>query len=127
MYKDATEINIERIVSQYSPSLLRPAMTRLPSAADAEDAVQEVFLRLVSKRPRFRDEGHKRAWRIRATLQRETIQILRASAGQRKKGNFPYKNTLCPGYFRSVRYYSHHCRSGSDAALTQGRGPVGRK
>lgn len=39
MYKDATEINIERIVSQYSPSLLRLAMTRLSSTADAEDAV----------------------------------------------------------------------------------------
>lgn len=81
MYKDATEINIERIVSQYSPSLLRLAMTRLPSAADAEDAVQEVFLRLVSKRPRFRDEGHERAWLIRATLQR-TSDICRAAERQ---------------------------------------------
>lgn len=77
MCKDATEINIERIVSQYSPSLLRLAMTRLSSAADAADAVQEVFLRLVSKHPRFRDEGHERAWLIRATLQR-TSDICRA-------------------------------------------------
>lgn len=28
-----------------------------------------------------------------ADFQRGTIQILRASAGQRKKGNFPYKKT----------------------------------
>lgn len=38
MYKDATETDIERIVSQYSPSLLRLAMTRLSSAADAQRA-----------------------------------------------------------------------------------------
>lgn len=81
MYEDATETDIERIVSQYSPSLLRLAMTRLPSVADAEDAVQEVFLRLVSKRPRFRDEGHERAWLIRATLQR-TSDICRAAERQ---------------------------------------------
>ena len=33
-----------RIVREYSPMLLRLACTRLDSTADAEDAVQEVFL-----------------------------------------------------------------------------------
>lgn len=56
-------------------------MTRLSSATDAEDAVQEVFLQLISKRPRFRDEGHERTWRIRATLQR-TSDICRAAERQ---------------------------------------------
>lgn len=56
-------------------------MTRLSSATDAEDAIQEVFLRLVSKHPRFRDEGHERAWLIRATLQR-TSDICRAAERQ---------------------------------------------
>ena len=50
--------------------LLRLACTRLRDAADAEDAVQEVFLRLLTTRPVFRDAGHEKAWLIRATLHR---------------------------------------------------------
>ena len=50
--------------------LLRLAMTRLPSPADAEDAVQEVFLKLLTARPRFRDAEHEKAWLIRATIHR---------------------------------------------------------
>ena len=50
--------------------LLRLAMTRLPSPADAEDAVQEVFLKLLTARPQFRDAEHEKAWLIRATLHR---------------------------------------------------------
>ena len=50
--------------------LLRIAMTRLASPADAEDVVQEVFLKLLTARPQFRDDEHEKAWLIRATLHR---------------------------------------------------------
>ncbi len=76
-----TDESIRRVVEQYSPSLLRLAMTRLSSPADAEDAVQEVFLRLVTARPRFRDGEHEKAWLIRATLQR--AGDIRRSAARR--------------------------------------------
>ena len=65
-----TDEYISRIVTQHSDTLLRLAMTRLSSPADAEDAVQEVFLRLLTAKPRFRDGEHEKAWLIRATLQR---------------------------------------------------------
>ena len=65
-----TDETISRAVRQYSPMLLRLAATRLPSAADAEDAVQEVFLKLLDARPMFRDAEHEKAWLIRATLHR---------------------------------------------------------
>ena len=61
---------LERIVAEYSPMLLRLASTRLVSAADAEDTVQEVFLRLLSSGVVFRSEEHEKAWLIRATLHR---------------------------------------------------------
>lgn len=76
-----TDEYISRIVTQYSDTLLRLAMTRLPSTADAEDAVQEVFLRLLTAKPRFRDGEHEKAWLIRATLQRAK-DICRAKARQ---------------------------------------------
>jgi len=50
--------------------LLRLASTRLDTAADAEDAVQETFLKLLTVRPVFRDAEHEKAWLIRTTLHR---------------------------------------------------------
>ena len=65
-----TDEAIGRVVGQYSPMLLRLAAARLPCAADAEDAVQEVFVKLLDARPVFRDAEHEKAWLIRATLHR---------------------------------------------------------
>ncbi|MEY8386733.1 RNA polymerase sigma factor [Oscillospiraceae bacterium 38-13] len=65
-----TDETIRRIVTEYSGMLLRLACTRLRSTADAEDAVQEAFLRLLTARPVFRDGEHEKAWLIRTTLQR---------------------------------------------------------
>ena len=65
-----TDETISRIVRQYSPMLLRLAAARLPSAADAEDAVQEAFIKLLNRRPVFQDAEHEKAWLIRVTLQR---------------------------------------------------------
>ena len=44
----ASDETISRIVETYSPMLLRLACTRLDDPADAEDIVQEVFLKLFS-------------------------------------------------------------------------------
>ena len=65
-----TDETISRIVRQYSPMLLRLAAARLPAAADAEDAVQEAFLKLLDRRGAFQDAEHEKAWLIRVTLQR---------------------------------------------------------
>ena len=48
--------------------LLRIAMTRLSSPADAEDVVQEVFLKLLTTRPHFRDLEHEKAWLLRVAI-----------------------------------------------------------
>ena len=48
--------------------LLRLACTRLDSPADAEDTVQEVFLRLHRAAPQFRNEEHRKAWLLRVTV-----------------------------------------------------------
>lgn len=81
MYSIGTEEYIRRVVEDYSPMLLRLAMTRSLSTADAEDAVQEVFLRLLTQLPRFRDGEHERAWLIRTTIHRASD--LRKAAANR--------------------------------------------
>lgn len=79
-----TDETISRVVSEYSPMLLRLACTRLDDAADAEDAVQETFLKLLTACPAFRDAGHEKAWLIRTTLHRAS-DIRRAA----EKRNVP--------------------------------------
>ena len=65
-----TDESMVRVVNQYSRMLLRIAMTRLASPADAEDAVQDVFLKLLATRPCFQSPEHEKAWLIRATIHR---------------------------------------------------------
>ena len=77
----ASDETISRIVETYSPMLLRLACRRLDDPADAEDIVQEVFLKLLTARPLFRDSEHEKAWLIRTTLHRASD--LRRSAARR--------------------------------------------
>ena len=70
MVPTGTEETVCRLVREYSDMLLRLACTRLSSVSDAEDAVQEVFLRLLAAPVSFRDAGHEKAWLIRTTLHR---------------------------------------------------------
>ena len=84
-----TDEAIHRLVERYSPMLLRLACTRLDSTADAEDTVQEVFLKLLTVRPAFRDAEHEKAWLIRTTLHRAAD--LRKAAARR---NVPLEEAL---------------------------------
>ena len=45
------EQDLRRVVETYSHMLLRVAMTRVPTTTDAEDVVQDVFLRLMTHSP----------------------------------------------------------------------------
>ncbi|MCM1040190.1 MAG: sigma-70 family RNA polymerase sigma factor [Ruminococcus sp.] len=46
----------------------RVAFMQMKSHADAEDAAQEVFVRLLRYEPQFEDEEHEKAWFIRTTI-----------------------------------------------------------
>lgn len=83
-----TDEYICRIVDQYSRMLQKLALTRLPPA-DAEDVVQEVFLKLMTARPHFRDGGHEKAWLIRTTLNRAS-DIRKAA----ERGNLPLEEDI---------------------------------
>lgn len=55
----------EMLAQRYAQMVYRMAYARTGSKTDAEDVVQEVFLRLVRARPSFRDEEHGKAWLLR--------------------------------------------------------------
>ncbi len=63
-----TDEYISRVVKSYSDSMLRAAYSVLKSTDDAEDAVQEAFLRLMQKNPHFSSEEHEKAWLLRVTI-----------------------------------------------------------
>ncbi len=63
-----TDEYMVRLVKTYSDSMLRAAYSVLKSTDDAEDAVQDAFLRFVQKRPQFKNSEHEKAWLLRVTI-----------------------------------------------------------
>ncbi len=57
--------HIEYAVEKYSKMLFRISYGILDNKADAEDAVQETFLRYMTKAPLFKDSDHEKAWLIK--------------------------------------------------------------
>ena len=53
---------LEALIDQYENTLLRAALTILGDPYEAEDAVQDTFVRFLEKTPVFNDEGHEKAW-----------------------------------------------------------------
>lgn len=53
------------LARQYAPAVYRLAYARTGSRADAEDVMQEAFLRLLKARPVFQSEAHAKAWLLR--------------------------------------------------------------
>lgn len=56
------------VLGRYADMVYRLAFARTKSRYDAEDILQEVFLRYIRHAPECRDEEHRRAWLIRATI-----------------------------------------------------------
>ena len=68
MYSFTGNEYIEKAVENYSDAMLNAAYSILKSTADAEDVVQEAFLKYIRKRPVFNSEEHEKAWLIRVTI-----------------------------------------------------------
>jgi len=59
---------IEEKVKQYEDKLFRTALAVVGNNADAEDVVQEVFVKLFQKQPNFESSNHETAWLIKVTV-----------------------------------------------------------
>lgn len=56
---------VRELYEEYSQTLYRIAFTYMKNRYDAEDALQETFLRLIRGRVAFVDAQHEKAWLIR--------------------------------------------------------------
>ena len=62
--------NPAQIIEKYQQLVWHLARAQTAQESDAEDILQEVFMRLIKYRPRFNDEEHLKAWLIKATVNR---------------------------------------------------------
>lgn len=66
-----TEKDYQAVVEEFSDMIYRTAYQNLMNTADAEDVVQDVFIRLLRHRKkRFADKEHLRAWLLRVIINR---------------------------------------------------------
>ena len=64
-----TESNrLEAVIRTYENTLYRAALATLGDPHEAEDVVQEAFLRLWEKAPEFESPAHERAWLLKVAV-----------------------------------------------------------
>ena len=58
----------EKLFAAYADMVYRLALLRTKSAADADDVLQDVFLRCLRAKPAWNDAAHQRAWFLKVTI-----------------------------------------------------------
>ena len=61
-------LSAAEVFERYADTVYRLAFARTKSRADADDLLQEVFVRYIRSTPDFLEEEHRKAWLIRVTL-----------------------------------------------------------
>ena len=59
---------LESVIDDYSNMIFKICLVMLCNEQDAEDALQEVFMRYLSKAPVFNESEHQKAWLIRVAV-----------------------------------------------------------
>ena len=67
-YKSYRPEDFEAVVTKHENRLYRTALAITGNMSDAEDIVQEAFLRAYEKAPEFASDEHEKAWLIRVTI-----------------------------------------------------------
>ncbi|MCL2036060.1 MAG: sigma-70 family RNA polymerase sigma factor [Oscillospiraceae bacterium] len=87
---DVKKLSIEEIVHRYSTMLYRLAFAKTGNNHDAEDIVQEVFIKLITHEKSgktFNDEEHRKAWLIRVTSN-ISVNVARSPHKVKNAGEF---------------------------------------
>ena len=58
----------EQAFNKYSDMVWRLALSKTASRENADDILQDVFMKYVHKKPKFYDEEHLKAWLLRVTI-----------------------------------------------------------
>ena len=123
---------LEEVIAAYENTLYRAALAVLGDAHEAEDAVQDAFLRYLEKAPDFESPAHARAWllrvaanlsknRLRYNARRRTDQLAEELvAEEREDLSFVWEavRSLPPGYRETLHlFYQEGYSTGEIARL----------
>ena len=106
--------DIETLISQYGDMLFRLCLIMLKNKSDAEDAVQETYIKYFQKSPSFESKEHRKAWLIRvATNQCRDMLRYRCFCGIRRKKTYSDAEFICGsrgfcGLYRGLRCYTDY-------------------
>lgn len=64
------DLSVTATIKRHSAMVYRLALAYTGQAADADDVMQDVFMRLIETQPTFKDGEHAKAWLIRVTINR---------------------------------------------------------
>ncbi|MCM1252400.1 MAG: RNA polymerase sigma factor [Clostridium sp.] len=67
-YSETEDNRIENIITIYGDLLYRTGIMILGNPQDVQDVLQEVMLKVLQKKPEFRDSEHEKAWLLRVTI-----------------------------------------------------------
>ncbi len=73
--------NAEQLIRDHADMIYRMAFAHVRNRSDADDVMQEVFLRYIRRRPVFESEEHCRRWFLRVTV--NTAKSMNNSAWMR--------------------------------------------
>ena len=62
------KVDVDAAVREFADTVYRLAVINTNTVADAEDAFQEVFVRLVKNKDKIESKEHLKAWLIRVTI-----------------------------------------------------------
>ena len=61
-------VDIQELITEYSDMVYRLAYAYAGNSFDADEIYQEVFFRLIRKKPDFKGREHAKAWLLRVTI-----------------------------------------------------------
>ncbi|MCL2077752.1 MAG: sigma-70 family RNA polymerase sigma factor [Oscillospiraceae bacterium] len=80
-----TKDSLEEVLRAYSDMVYRLAFSRARNSFDANDIMQDVFLKYIRADKTYNDEEHRKAWLIKTTV--NTSKTLALSAWNRRRSS----------------------------------------
>lgn len=113
--------SLDELLEVYGDTVYRIALQNMGNVYDAQDVSQDVFLRIMKKRPQFTSKAHEKAWILRVTINvckdcwkyqklRTTVELQENLAGINVKADFGllYEVMKLPVKYRNVLYLFYY-------------------
>lgn len=113
--------DLDELLEVYGDMVYRVALQNMGNIADAHDVAQDVFLRILKKKPQFTSTTHEKAWILRVTVNickdywkyqrlRKTVELQENLAKVKENTDFGllYEVMQLPVKYRNVIYLFYY-------------------